>query len=594
MRPVLLAVLLAVPSHAAAPTVKDAQAFMDSAEQTLETLGRRSAFSSWAMQTNINYSTEWLAGDADNAYSAKAAELARQARKFDKLKLPADLARKFLMLKLTVTAPAPLDPKEQKELSDTKVWLESTYGKGKYCPASTTTCLSLDDMEDVLRSSRDPQRLQEVWAGWRTISVPMRPRYQRFAQLSNKGAQDLGFKDTADLWRSGYDMKPEEFSAELDRQWEQMKPLYLALHTYVRRRLTEKYGKAVMGDDGLIPQQLTGNMWGQSWENIYDIVAPPKAKPAFDLTEQIKKAKLDEKTMVQYGERFFTSIGFPALPPTFWERSMLTRPRDREVVCHASAWDVENGQDLRIKMCIKQNAEDFVTIHHELGHNFYQRAYEKQPFFFRGSANDGFHEALGDTIALSVTPEYLKTVGLIDTVPGPEGDIDLLLKMAMERVSFIPFGLLVDQWRWGVFTGKIKPENYNQAWWDLVRKYQGQKPPVARSETDFDPGAKYHIPANTPYSRYFLAHILQFQFYRSLCQQGGHKGPLHRCSFYGDKAAGKRLGDMMAMGSSRPWPEALEAATGQKQMDATAVLEYFAPLKAWLDEQNKGQTTGWN
>ena len=504
------------------------------------------------------------------------------------------LVRAILLLKISPDLPAPNDAKKTTELSEIASKLTSVYGKGKYCPASTTTCLSLDDMEDVLRSSRDPQRLQEVWAGWRTISVPMRPRYQRFAQLSNKGAQDLGFKDTADLWRSGYDMKPEEFSAELDRQWEQMKPLYLALHTYVRRRLTEKYGKAVMGDDGLIPQQLTGNMWGQSFENIYDLVAPPKSKPSFDLTERLKAAKLDEKQMVEYGERFFTSIGFPALPPTFWERSMLTRPRDREVVCHASAWDVENGQDLRIKMCIKQNAEDFVTIHHELGHNFYQRAYEKQPYFFRGSANDGFHEALGDTIALSVTPEYLKTVGLIDNVPGPEGDIDLLLKMAMERVSFIPFGLLVDQWRWGVFTGKIKPENYNQAWWDLVRKYQGQKPPVARSETDFDPGAKYHIPANTPYSRYFLAHILQFQFYRSLCQQGGHKGPLHRCSFYGDKAAGKRLGDMMAMGSSRPWPEALEAATGQKQMDATAVLEYFAPLKAWLDEQNKGQTTGWN
>ncbi|MDD5301633.1 MAG: M2 family metallopeptidase [Elusimicrobia bacterium] len=589
----LLSALLAVPSHAAAPTVKDAQAFMDGAEKSLDALGRRSAFSSWIQQTYINYSSEWLASDADQSYSAEAARLAHAARKYDKLDLPADLKRKFLLLKLTVTSPAPPDPAEQKELSDTKVWLEGTYGKGKYCPASTTTCLTLDDMEDILKDSRDPKRLAEVWTGWRTISVPMRPRYQRFAELSNKGARDLGFKDTADLWRSGYDMTPDQFSAELDRTWLQMKPLYEARHAYVRRRLQDKYGKDVIGADGLIPQQLTGNMWGQSWENIYDLAAPPKTKPAYDLTERLKANKYDELKMVKTGEAFFTSLGFPALPSTFWERSMFTRPRDREVVCHASAWDVENGQDLRIKMCIKINSEDFVTIHHELGHNFYQRAYEKQPYFFRGSANDGFHEALGDTIALSVTPEYLKTIGLIDSVPGPEGDIDLLLTKALEKVAFMPFGLLVDKWRWDVFTGKTKPEDYNKAWWALVQKYQGMKPPAPRSENDFDPGAKYHIPGNTPYARYFLANVYQFQFYRALCKQSGYTGPLHRCSYYGDKAAGKSLGDMMAMGSSKPWPDALEAVTGQRQLDATAILEYFAPLKAWLDEQNKGQATGW-
>jgi len=588
----LLSVLLAVPSHAAAPTIKDAQAFMDRAESTLETLGRRSAFSSWAMATNINYSTEWLAGDADNAYSAEAAKLAHEARKYEKLKLPADLARKFLALKLTVTSPAPPDPKDQKELSDVKVWLESTYGKGKYCP-TPDKCKTLDDLEDVLRESRDPEALLDAWQGWRTISTIMRPKYGRFVELSNKGSRDLGFADTADLWRSGYDMTPEQFSAELDRAYVQMKPLYEALHAYVRRRLIEKYGKDAVDADGLIPEHLTGNMWGQSFENIYDLVAPPKSKPAFDLTERLKAAKYDELKMVKTGEAFFTSLGFPPLPATFWERSMLTRPRDREVQCHASAWDVENGQDLRIKMCIKINAEDFVTIHHELGHNFYQRAYEKQPYFFRGSANDGFHEALGDTIALSVTPEYLKTIGLIDTVPGPEGDIDLLLNKALEKIAFMPFGLIVDKWRWDVFTGKTKPEDYNKAWWALVRKYQGLKPGNERTENDFDPGAKYHIPANTPYARYFLANIYQFQFYRALCKTHGHTGPLHRCSYYGDKAAGKQLGDMMAMGSSRPWPDALEAATGERQLDATAILEYFAPLKAWLDEQNKGQTVGW-
>lgn len=585
-----LSAFLAAP--AAAATVKDAERFMARAESRLEELGRRSAFSSWAMQTNINYSTEWLAADADGAYAAEAAKLAKEARRFDGLKLPPALKRKFLFLKLAVTSPAPPDPKEAKELSDLKIWLDSSYGKGKYCKAPEK-CETLDDLEETLRSSRDPKKLEDAWTGWRTISPPMRPKYQRFVTLSNKGAKSLGFKDTADLWRSGYDMTPEQFSAELDRQWEKMRPLYESLHAYVRRRLIEKYGDAARDPNGLIPQHLTGNMWGQSFENLYDIVAPPKSKPAYDLTKQLQRAKLDEKKMVEYGENFFVSLGLEKLPATFWERSMLTRPRDREVVCHASAWDIENSQDLRIKMCIKINAEDFITIHHELGHNYYQRAYENQPYFFRGSANDGFHEALGDTVALAVTPEYLKEVKLIDKVPGPEGDIELLLKMALERVGFQPFGLLVDKWRWGVFSGKIKSEDYNKAWWDLVRKYQGMKPANDRTEAHFDPGAKYHIPGNTPYARYFLAQLYQFQLYRAFCKQTGHTGPLHRCTFYGDKEVGKRLNDMMAMGSSRPWPEALYAATGQREMDASAIADYFAPLKAWLDEQNKGETVGW-
>ncbi len=587
----LLLALLAVPSHASSPSVAEAKTFIEKAEATLETLGRRSAFSSWAQQTNLNYSTEWLAADADNAYSSEAARLAKQAVRFDKVKLPADLKRKFLALKLVVASPAPPDPKEQKELSDLKVWLDSTYGKGKYCPAPDK-CQTLDDLEEILRTSTDEKKLLEAWTGWRTISPVMRPKYKRFVELSNKGARDLGFKDTADLWRSGYDMKPDDFSKEMDRQWEKTRPLYLALHAYVRSRLAKKYPGQI-GPDGLIPAHLLGNMWSQSWENVYPLMDPPKSKASFDLTERLKKKKVDDKEMVRYGERFFTSLGLDPLPATFWERSLFTRPRDREVVCHASAWDVENSQDLRIKMCIKINAEDFVTIHHELGHNYYQRAYEKQPYFFRGSANDGFHEALGDTIALAVTPEYLKTVGLIDKAPGAEGDIDFLLQRALEKIAFQPFGLLMDKWRWDVFSGKTKPEDYNKAWWALVEKYQGIKAPVARSEADFDPGAKYHIPGNTPYARYFLANVYQFQFFRALCKQSGHTGPLHRCTFYGDKAAGKRLNDMMAMGASRPWPEALEAATGEKEMDAAAILEYFAPLKVWLDEQNKGQVVGW-
>ncbi|MBI5200702.1 MAG: M2 family metallopeptidase, partial [Elusimicrobia bacterium] len=538
---------------------------------------------------------EKLAAETDREFNVAVADFAKEAKRFDGVKLPDDVARKFLKLRLGVVAPPPPDPKEQKELSEIGAWLSSEYGKGKYCqePNQPEKCLTLNDMEDILKDSRDPAKLLEVWKGWRTVSPPMKAKYARMVELANKGARDLGFKDTGALWRMGYDMPPEAFTAELDRLWGQLRPLYLSLHAYVRARLIEKYGEAAVGTDGTIPAHLLGNMWAQSWENTYDLVAPPASDSGYDLTKLLVDRKTDEKEMVRMGERFFTSLGFDPLPQTFWERSLFTKPRDREVVCHASAWDVENSYDLRIKMCIKINSDDFTTIHHELGHNFYQRAYAKQPYFFQGSANDGFHEAAGDTIALSVTPEYLKQIGLLDKVPGADGDTALLMKMALERLAFLPFGLMVDQWRWKVFSGEVTPANYNKAWWDLARKYQGVRPPVERTENDFDPGAKYHVPANVPYTRYFLAHVLEFQFYRSLCKEAGYTGPLHRCSFYGNKKAGEKFIKMMEMGASRPWPEALQAVAGTPQMDATAVLDYFAPLQKWLDEQNKGRQLGW-
>jgi peptidyl-dipeptidase A len=421
----------------------------------------------------------------------------------------------------------------------------------------------------------------------------MRPIYRRFVELTNEGARELGYRDTGVLWRAKYDMAPDAFAAEMDRLWLQVKPLYDSLHCYVRAELNETYGDAIVPLDQPIRADLLGNIWAQDWSNIYDLVAPPAADPGYDLTERIVAKKLGSRDMVRIGESFFTSLGFEPLPETFWQRSLFEKPEDREVVCHASAWDVDELSDLRIKMCIEPTAEDFRTVHHELGHNFYQRAYSHLPYVYRQSANDGFHEALGDVISLSVTPTYLKQIGMIDEVPDPSSDLGLLMKDALESIAFLPFGLLIDKWRWDVFAGETPPDEYNQAWWELRTRYQGIRPPLARTESDFDPGAKYHIPGNTPYSRYFLARILQFQFHRSLCETVGTEGPLNRCSIYGNQEAGAKLKTMMEMGISRPWPEALEAVTGQRQMDATAILEYFAPLRAWLDQQNRGRQCGW-
>jgi peptidyl-dipeptidase A len=491
------------------------------------------------------------------------------------------------LLKLSLTLPAPKDPKERNELTKIAASMEGEYGKGKYCPdGENGKCLSLPDLEQIMGNSRDPEELKKAWVGWHQIASPIRKEYVRFVELSNKGASEMGFKDTGAMWRSKYDMEPDAFAAEMERLWQQVKPLYDSLYTYTRRKLSEKYGPSVVPLDKPIPAHLLGNMWAQTWSNVYPLLAPAEADRGYDLTQILKARNTDAKQMVRYGEGFFTSLGFDQLPATFWERSLLIKPADREVVCHASAWDIDYEKDVRLKMCISINEEDFSVVHHELGHNYYQMAYSGKPFLFRESANDAFHEAIGDTIALSVTPPYLKQLGLIDKVPDQRADIGFLLNRALDKVAFLPFGYLVDQWRWKVFSGEVKPEDYNKAWWDLREKYQGVAPPVPRSEQDFDPGAKYHVPANTPYARYFLAAILQFQFHRALCREAGFNGPLYQCSIYGNKKAGEKLKAMLAMGASEPWPAALKAMTGEDKMDATAIIDYFAPLKTWLDEQN--------
>jgi peptidyl-dipeptidase A len=584
---------LVVQSHAASkPTVAEAEQFIKQAQVQLNDLTVKASRAQWVQENFITDDTESISADAQEQLTAVTEELIDQAKRFEGLQMPPDLARKFLLLKLLLTAPAPKDPALRKEMTQIGASLDADYGKGKYC-RKADDCLDITAIESIMETTRNPDELKDVWAGWHKVGAPMRQRYARFVQLSNQGAREMGFKDTGALWRAGYDMTPEQFSAELERLWNQVRPLYLALHTYVRARLVEKYGPQIVPPDGPIPAHLLGNPWAQTWGGIFPILGLPEKSSGYDLTALLKARNVDPKGMVRYGENFYKSLGFAPLPDSFWERSLFTKPRDRDVVCHASAWDVDNQNDLRVKMCIQVRDVDFVTIHHELGHNMYQRAYNKQPFFFEQGANDGFHEAIGDTIALSITPEYLKQIGFLDQLPSADSDIPLLLRRALEKVAFLPFGLLIDQWRWKVFSGEIKPEDYNKAWWALRLKYQGVAPPMARSEADFDPGAKYHVAGNVPYMRYFLADILQFQFYRALCKEAGYQGPLNRCSFFNSKAAGAKFNKMLEMGTSKPWQDELETLTGQREMDASAILDYFAPLKVWLDEQNKGQKGGW-
>lgn len=577
-----------------APDKAQAIAFINDAEAKMAELSIESNRAEWIYSNFITDDTAAQSAAVGEKVSAASVKFATEAAKYANVQLDPVNARKLNILRSALILPAPLDPAKNAELAQISSELNGLYGKGKYCFADGK-CMTQPELSSLMAESRDPAILLEAWKGWREIAKPMRPLFQREVELANEGAKDLGYANLSELWRSQYDMKPDDFSQELDRLWGQVKPLYESLHCYVRGELNKEYGDAVAPTTGPIPAHLLGNMWAQQWGNVYDLVAPDNADPGYDVTELLAKKGYDEHKMVKQAEGFFTSLGFAPLPESFWARSLFVQPKDRDVVCHASAWDLDNLDDIRIKMCIQKTAEDFSVIHHELGHNFYQHAYKQQPFLFKNSANDGFHEAIGDTIALSITPSYLKQIGLLEEVPDASKDIGLLLKQALDKIAFLPFGLMIDQWRWKVFSGEITPAQYNQAWWDLREKYQGVKAPTERSEADFDPGAKYHVPGNVPYTRYFLAHILQFQFHQALCETAGDKGPVHRCSIYGNQAAGEKLNKMLELGLSKPWPEALKEVTGKEAMDAKAVLDYFAPLKTWLDEQNTtaNRQCGW-
>ena len=574
-------------------TVENAVEFVADSEQQLAELMQESERMAWVHSNFITEDTEQLSATASSKFTGLQVELAAGAARYNNVEgIDGDTRRKLNILRSGITIPAPRDAVKTAEQAEIGMKLAGMYGKGEYCYANGA-CLNLGLLSDIMAESRDADALLEAWNGWRKISPPMKDLYARQVELANEGAAELGFSDLGTMWRSAYDMPPEDFPAELDRLWTDVKPLYEALHCHVRAKLGERYGTDLVSRDGPIPAHLLGNMWAQDWSNIYPLVAPPETVASYDLSAILKERGFDAITMVRAGEAFFSSLGFEELPDTFWQRSLFVKPKDRDVVCHASAWDLDEKDDLRIKMCIKINAEDFKTIHHELGHNYYQRAYNKETHLYRDSANDGFHEAVGDTIALSITPEYLKKIGLLENVPDASGDISLLMKRALEGIAFLPFGLMVDQWRWKVFAGDVGPEDYNDLWWQLREKYQGVKSPNKRPVDAFDAGAKFHVPGNTPYTRYFLARILQFQFHRTLCEIAGDEGPIHRCSIYGNKQAGERLNAMLKMGRSQPWPDELEAMTGQRDMDATAIIDYFAPLKTWLDKQNEGRQCGW-
>jgi len=570
-----------------------AEEFVARANKEAKQLWIENSAANWTYVTYINEDTALMNALASERYSEWHSRMVAESLQYDDQEIDAETRRALDLLRLENPLPAPNDADKRKELTRLQTEMEGMYGAGEYC-RSDDDCISGSELEGLMGTVRNYDELLELWQGWRRIAVPMRDKYARYVELANEGAAELGYDNLGAMWRSGYDMKPDEFRQESERLWSQVEPLYEELHCHVRAKLGEIYGEDKVPQDGPIPAHLLGNMWAQQWGFIYDLLEPYPGVSDLDVDSTLKTKDYSPQEMVRSAENFYVSLGMPRLPDTFWERSMFSKPADRDVVCHASAWTMDTEDDLRIKMCIKQTYEELRVIYHELGHNYYQWAYKNQPVLFQDGAHDGFHEGIGDTITLSMTPEYLAEVGLVASAEqSQQAVINRQMQQALDKIAFLPFGKLIDEWRWAVFAGEVTPENYNQAWWDMRTKYQGVAPAVARSEADFDPGAKYHIPANVSYTRYFLAHVLQFQFQRALCDAAGYEGELHACSVYGSKEAGARLQAMLEAGASAPWPDTLEKLTGTRDMDASAIIDYFAPLMAYLQEQNEGRSCGW-
>ncbi len=595
---IVLIVTSCVPGSEQIDRNKELDDFLDNIEQENKNDGPIIYSASWISSNFITHDSQKVIADYGTRYTLKSLERSREASFFDDVSTSVEKRRMLNILKSSFVMPPPLNKELASELSSITTSLEAMYGSGEHC-YEDGTCYDLEAFESIIDNSRDPEELLRAWQGWHEIGKPMRPMYMRMVDIGNQGSRDLGYEGLSDLWFSKYDMPADDFLNETDRVWEEVKPLYDALHCHVRAKLNEHYGDDVVPESGPLPVHLLGNMWGQSWSNIYDLVYTEESQQnSVNVSKIIEEKGLDEIDMVKYAEDFFLSIGFEPLPDTFWERSLFVKPRDRSVVCHASAWNLDPANnDLRIKMCIEKNEEDFVTIHHELGHIFYYQAYNHLPTLFQGGANDGFHEAFGDLLTLSITPDYLTKINFIteeEALAAKEDPIGLLMKQALDGVVVVPWALMLDKWRSGVFNGEVDETNLNSSWWKLREYYQGITTSTERSEDFFDPGAKYHIPGNTPYTRYYLARIMQYQFHEALCNEIEFDGLLHECSIYGNEKAGDRIISTMAMGESLPWQDAFENLTGSRKLSGKSILNYYAPLMEWLDEQNINRTCGWN
>ncbi|CAG9795376.1 unnamed protein product [Diatraea saccharalis] len=559
----------------------------------------------WNFETNVNDATQHAALDAQQRYTLFQRGLWEAAQQVNRGFVRDEQTFRQLQM-LSIIGPAALPPDQLDRYNRLINDMLAVYNTAEICAYNEPFKCGLHlqpELQFIMSHSRDWDELQHVWTEWRrNTGKRIRDLYEQLVDLTNQAARLNNFTDASAYWMFPYGTL--NLRQDIDEVWEQVKPLYELLHAYVRRRLRESYGPERISRSAPIPAHILGDMWGQSWAGIVPVTLPYPGKTLVDVTPEMVQQGFTPLTIFQLAEEFFVSMNMSAMPPDFWALSVLDQPADRHIHCQPSAWDFCNKHDYRIKMCTHVDMKDLVTAHHEMAHIEYFLAYRNQPKVFRDGANPGFHEAIGEAVALSVaSPRHLQTLGLVQrSVDDTAHDINYLFTQAMDKLAFLPFALVMDKWRWDVFTGDIRKEQYNCHWWRLREQYQGIKPPVLRSELDFDPGSKYHIPANIPYIRYFVSTILQFQIYRALCEKTGQyipgdpSRPLHKCDFYRNPEAGKILTRIMERGSSAPWSKILQETIGEWRLNGEALRDYFRPLENWLQSENlrTGEYLGWS
>nr|XP_003472155.2 angiotensin-converting enzyme-like protein Ace3 [Cavia porcellus] len=574
----------------------EAKRFLEYYEQTANTVLKEFVEATWNYVTNITKPNreQMLQKELERSYFMK--HFGTQAHLFNITQIQ-DPTVKRMLSKLQDIGKAALPYDDLWEYNKLVAYMETTYSLAQVC-LDEGPCMTLEpDLEEVMATSRDHKELLWAWEGWRdSVGRQLRPIFWRYVQLSNKAAQLNGYKDMGQLWRAKYES--DTLEQDMEQIYQELQPLYLNLHAYVRRALYRHYGPELISLRGPIPAHLLGDMWAQSWDNILDMVLPFPKKPPIDITRIMKQQHWRPEKMFEEADKFFTSLGMLSVPPDFWKKSMLERPTDgRSVECQTSAWDFYSGNDFRIKKCTEVTIEDLLSVFHQMGHIQYFMQYQNLSVIFREGANPAFEEAVGAMVTLSASSHrHLFSTGLISLrQQDSEEEVNYLIGMALEKIAFIPFSYLMDLFRWRVFDGTIDKNIYNQEWWNLRLKYQGLCPPVSRTEDDFDPAAKFHVAANVPYMQYFLSTVLQFQLHEALCNASGYVGPLHQCDIYSSKIAGRILGHALKLGSSKPWPEVLKELTGQANMSTSALMTYFKPLLNWLVIENvrQGEILGW-
>ncbi|KAM6291936.1 angiotensin-converting enzyme 2 [Porphyrio hochstetteri] len=585
---------------------QEAQRFLEDFNRRVEDISYESSIASWNYNTNITEENANKMNEADSKWSAFYDEASRNASSFPLASIQDDLTR-LQIQSLQDRGSSNLSPEKYERLSTVLSKMSTIYSTGTVCKTTEPSeCLVLEPgLDIIMANSTDYHERLWAWEGWRAnVGRMMRPLYEEYVDLKNEIATLNNYSDYGDYWRANYEADyPENYKysrdqliKDVEKTFEQIKPLYQQLHAYVRHRLEQFYGPEFISSTGCLPAHLLGDMWGRFWTNLYPLTVPYPAKPNIDVTSTMVLKKWDAMKIFKAAETFFDSIGLYKMTEGFWNNSMLTEPTDnRKVVCHPTAWDLGKG-DYRIKMCTKVTMDDFLTAHHEMGHIEYDMAYSKQPYLLRGGANEGFHEAVGEIMSLSAaTPQHLKSLDLLEPTfqEDEETEINFLLKQALTIVGTMPFTYMLEKWRWMVFRGEITKEEWTKRWWEMKREIVGVVEPVLHDETYCDPAVLFHVSNDYSFIRYYTRTIYQFQFQEALCKAANHNGPLHTCDITNSTAAGTKLRELLELGRTKPWTQALENVTGEKYMNAAPLLHYFEPLYEWLQGNNSGRYIGW-